>query len=273
MEAKEILEALDLGEEVTNLDQLKEKHSKKFITRANAWEDDEVRSKVTGKVAGSIATLAKKNFDLSPEEIKDKKWEEILELGAAKLKTKLSELESGSKKTKDEAVTDLEAKLDKARRDLLEFKGAAETATRTLLEKEGLFEKEKKGWTTKGLYEKIKSEFEKELVSDIDPLKRKGFDSEIEEKYIFDLDETGNELAVYEKNGDRVKDPKKIGAFVSPKDLLINEAGKHKLLKMNTGKTVDNVLNTKKYEPVKTTKKSNIDPDNLPPTVRARMGL
>jgi hypothetical protein len=275
MEAKEILEALDLGEEVTTLDQLKEKHSKKFITKATAHDDEEVRGKIIGKINGSLTTKIKILHDLSPEEIKDKKIEEVLELAATKLKTKIAELESSSKKGKDEAVTELEAKLEKLKKDLLDHKGLAETASKALLEKEGAWEKEKKGWKVNSLLDTVKKDFEKELVSDIDPLKRKGFDSEIAEKYVFELDEEGKDLAVYDKDGKRIQDPKKLGAFISPKDLLISEASKHKILKLNSGSPVTKVINNnKKQEPEnKNTKKSNIDPENLPPSVRARMGL
>lgn len=274
MEAKEILEALDLGDDVTTLEQLKEKHSKKFITKSSAHDDDDVRSKSNGRLLGSLTTLVKSNFDLSNDEIKDKKIEEIIELASSKIKSKLSELEVGSKKTKDEAVIELEGKLEKAKKDLLEYKGASEIATKALQDKETAFATEKKGWKINGLLDGVKKEFENELVSDIDPLKRKGFDSEIAEKYVFELDETSNELAVYDKEGKRVSDPKKLGSFLTPKDLLISEASKHKILKMNSGATVKTTIASfTKPEEAKQTKKGNIDPDNLPPAVRKRMGL
>lgn len=274
MEAKEILEALDLGDDVTTLDQLKEKHSKKFISLATAHENEEVRSKATGKLLGSLTTTLKKSFELSPDEIKDKKIEEVIEIISNKSKTKISELETGSKKTKDEAVIDLEAKLDKLKKDAESYKSAAETASKALQEKEGVFEKEKKGWKVNSMFDGVKKEFERELISDIDPLKRKGFDSEINEKYIFDLDESGNELAVYDKDLKRVADPKKLGAFLTPKDLLLSEASKAKLLKMNDGKTVTKVVTAVQNNAAATNaKKSNVDPDQLPEKVRQRMGL
>jgi hypothetical protein len=274
MEAKEILEALDLGD-VTSREHLMELHNKKFLPLATAHEHEEVRSKATGKLLGSLTTYIKKEYDLSPDEIKDKKLEDVILLGSTKLKTKISELEAGSKKGKDEAVIELEAKLDKLKKDSESYKTAAEQAAKALQEKEGSFEKEKKGWKITSLYDGLKKEFERELISDIDPLKRKGFDSEINEKYLFDLDEDGKELAVYDKEGKRVPDPKKLGAFITPKDLLISEAAKAKLLKMNDGQTAKKVIGSAQTAASTTTnnKKSNIDPDNLPLSVRKRMGL
>lgn len=275
LETKDILEALDLGDDVTTLDQLKEKHSKKFVTLSSAHENEEIKSKVVGKVLGSLTTHAKKAFDLTPDEIKDKKLEEVLEIASSKYKNKFTELETSSKKGKDELVIDLEAKLEKYKKDALEFKSAADLASKALQEKEGLFEQEKKGWKRNSLFDTVKKDLEKELISDIDPLKLKGFNSEIAEKYIFEVDETGEALAVYNKDKTRVQDPKKLGSFLSPKDLLIQEASKNKLIKMNTANTTAKVVaELNKKETTNTvTKISRLNPDNLHPNVRKRMGL
>lgn len=273
MDAKEILEALDLGD-VTTREQLMELHNKKFVPLATAHEHEEVKSKATGKLLGSLTTYVKKEYDLSPDEIKDKKLEEVIQLASSKLKGKISELEAGSKKGKDEAVLELEGKLEKLKKDAESYKEAAGLASKALLEKETSFEKEKKGWKVNSLFDGVKKDFEKELIADIDPLKRKGFDSEINEKYVFDLDEAGAELAVYDKDGKRVPDPKKLGAFITPKDLLIAEASKAKLLKLNDGGSVKKVLTTTQSQGTAVASKNkNIDPENLPANVRKRMGL
>lgn len=275
LETKDILEALDLGDDVTTLDQLKEKHSKKFVTLSSAHENEEIKSKVVGKVLGSLTTHAKKAFDLTPDEIKDKKLEEVLEIASSKYKNKFTELETSSKKGKDELVIDLETKLEKYKKDALEFKSAADLASKALQEKEGLFEEEKKGWKRNSLFDTVKKDLDKELISDIDPLKLKGFNTEIAEKYIFEVDETGEALAVYNKDKTRVQDPKKLGSFLSPKDLLVQEASKNKLIKMNTANTATKVVSelNKKETTTTTTKISRLNPDNLHPNVRKRMGL
>lgn len=274
LETKDILDALDLGD-ITTKEQLIEMHNKKFVPLSNAHENEEVRGKVIGKFNGSVTTLIKKNFDLSPEEIKDKKLEDVIELASSKTKTKLFEFETNSKKNKDETVLDLENKLEKFKKDALDYKGAAEVVSKALQEKEALFEKEKKGWKVKSLFENIQKDFEKELVSDIEPLKRKGFEADIAEKYIFEVDETGEALAVYNAaDKTRVQDPKKLGSFLSPKELLITEASKHKLVKMATGSTTKIITELNTKQPViATIRKSNINPDDLPPLVRKRMGL
>ena len=121
MELKDLLDYLGV-EDVKDLDSFKKSFSGKYITRAEANDDDEIKSKITGKITGSITTLAKRLFGLTSEEINGKKWEEIVELGKAKQDSLIEELKSKQGQSSDEAVKELQAKLEKANARLQEYK-------------------------------------------------------------------------------------------------------------------------------------------------------
>lgn len=236
METKELLSVLGI-DGVENIDQFKEKFNKSFVGRGIALEDEEIKSKIVGKITGGITTNLKREFGLENKDIEGKKVEEILELGLTKYKTKISELETNLTKNTDEKLTEWQTKAEKAKKEALEYKAQLDIVAGSLEQTKQGFEKEKKNWNISAQfnesYKKIQSMFADEVAKDA--LKVEGFNTIISKKYVFDLDESTNTLAVYDKEGNRVQNPAKIGAYLTPEELLVREATEHKMLKMNDG--------------------------------------
>jgi len=55
MEIKDLLATLEI-EDVNDIEEFKTKFKTKFVSKANALNDDEIKSKITGRVAGAITT-------------------------------------------------------------------------------------------------------------------------------------------------------------------------------------------------------------------------
>jgi hypothetical protein len=89
-----------------------------------------------------------------------------------------------------------------------------------------------------------RAEAEKSLKFDasVDDLRKEGFLSRVRAKYRVDLDEEGKP-AVFDEGGERVKDPKKHGAYKDLASLLSEEAEKLNLTPKNpmAGKTIPGV--------------------------------
>lgn len=246
METAELLSVLGI-DGVETVDQFKEKFNKSFVNRQYAVDDEEIKTKIVGKITGKLSTLYKQEFGLENKEIEGKKVEEIFELGISKQKSKITELEVNLTKNADEKSAEWQTKYEKQKKDANEYKSQLELISGSLEETKKGFEKEKKSWVVNAqfndTYKKIQSEFADEISKD--QLKVEGFNSLISKKYIFDLDESTNTLAVFDKEGNRVQNPNKIGAFLTPEELLIKEATENKMLKMNDSKKTVVITPTK----------------------------
>jgi hypothetical protein len=241
MEKKELLATevfAKLGiEGVENLDQFTEKFNKSFVSRQVALEDDELKSKITGRITGGLSTLFKREFELENKDIEGKKVEEILTFGVQKMRSKLAEYEANAGKQKSEIEAELLGKVEKYKKTTEDYKGQLDGLSKTLEEKQNLFEKEKKSWVINQSYgesyKKVFSQFAEDVTKD--PLRVEGFNTVVSKTFQFDLDETGN-LSVFDTQGNRVANPNKIGAFLTPEEALLKIATENKLLKLNDAK-------------------------------------
>jgi hypothetical protein len=233
LSTEEILKTLGI-EGVETIDQFREKVSETFVSRKLALEDDEIKSKVTGRITGSITTALKKAYELDSKDIEGKKVEEILAIGLQKSSGRVKSLEEELTKTRDEVVVDLQAKAEKYKNEFVQYKTQAETLQQALQERELNFLNEKKGWVInqkfQETFKEVQSDFAEEALKD--SLKLKGFNSLIAEKYKFDLDDDGN-FSAFDKDGKRIENKSKVGAFMTPKEVLIKEATENKMLKMS----------------------------------------
>jgi hypothetical protein len=237
MEFEKVKSLLGLEGEITTEDQLREAVNKRFVPRATAFEDEEIRSKATGKVTAIGVRKIASFFDLSEDEIKDKKFEDVIELAATKSKSKYEQLETESKKGTDQAVLDLQTKYEKAKKEANEYKSSVDNFEKTLKQKEEEFVGKEKGWKLNSVFSQAKEKLTSEFHSQVKELEVIGFEKKIADNYIFDIGEN-NEVVIYnKKDNTRVQDPGKMGSFISLEVLLKNEANTFGLLKKNDGVT------------------------------------
>src|SRR5690606_1992027 len=237
MEIKDLLDYLGV-EDVKDLDAFKKSFSGKYITRAEANDDDEIKSKITGKITGSITTLAKRLFGLSSEEINGKKWEEIVELGKAKQDSLIEELKSKQGQSSDEAVKELQAKLEKANARLQEYKDNNSLLQKTLEDTKADYEGRFKTEKINNILATEKSKVQTKLKSDLSKAEQHYLDSLIKESIKVDFDDQ-NEVLVLNSEGKRLANPNKAGAFLTLSEAIESIADKEGFIKKNDGGKVN----------------------------------
>jgi hypothetical protein len=232
--SNEVKELLGLEGEITNKDQFKEAVNKRFVPRATAFEDEEIRSKATGKISAITSRKLAQLFELSEDEIKDKKIEDIIELASTKSKSKYEQLESESKKSTDQAVLDWQSKYEKAKKEANEYKSSVDNFEKVIKQQQEEFVGKEKGWKLNSVFSSAKEKLAAEYHGQVKELELIGFEKKIADNYTFDIGEN-DEVLIYDKNKNRVQDPTKMGSFITLDTLLKNEANTAGLLKKNEG--------------------------------------
>ena len=239
IKTEDILEYLGVDKSTDSIEKFKETFEPEFIRKKLIAEDKEIVSQITGKALGSLTTKAKSiakkyGVELSADEIKDKKVEEIQELAFEKLAASnlsaVNELQAKVGQGKDDAVKEWEGKYQKLES---KFNDTSKLHATTLSEFTAF--KEQTAGQIKGIklatlkdaaFGKLK------LKSNISDIEKAGFNSIVQEKYSFDLDEKG-ELFVADKKGERIKSEKVTGTFKNIDEVLQEEAIKANVYAIN----------------------------------------
>jgi hypothetical protein len=247
MEIKDLLETLDLGE-VKDLDGFKKTFNEKFIPKSHIMEEESVKKAIaekTGKTMGAITTFAKREFGLSTEEVEGKKWEDVFTLGLSKKKAEIDELKNTLGSGNDEKLTTLTTKLTKKEKEAEELKELLEKTSQAvslkdqeLAKKEDEFSGKIKSFKIQVIKEKAKEKVKPKLKSDLTEADEFFFNAKIDENFTFDFDEKETPL-VFDKNGKRLQDPKKLGSFMDMEQALESLAVSLNLAKKNNGGSVD----------------------------------
>ncbi len=232
METKEILSFIDIGE-VKTIDELKEKFNEKFAPKSELEDLNKKLAGATGKFTGSFTTNAKRAFGLTSEEIGEKKWEDVLELGVTKLKTENEELKKAAGLGGDKALEKANSEIEKYKKTLQEEISAKETLQSTYEKATGEYEGKLKGLKIGNVFENAKSKVLPKLKSDMSPAEKIGFDTVIKD-IIVDFDDKDLPV-VKDKEGNRLKNPSKAGAFLSLEEALELKANELNLIKKNNG--------------------------------------
>lgn len=240
MEAKEILEALGLPGDLDSKEKIVEAHRGKYVATEDAHEEASVRSKIEGKVNGTILTELKRSFGLTPEQVKDKTIVDLLKETATTTKAKIQELEGAA--SNDERYNKTKAELDK-------IQGLYTQATADLQKTAELLETEKKSAATKikefktsDLYKQAKGKITfGETVSETTKI---GFDTIFNQKYVLDIDDQ-DVVTVLDKAGKKIPNKTKAGEYMNLEQILAAEAEEQGLVKKNNldGKQKVNFLN------------------------------
>lgn len=228
MEVKEILNLIGAPETLDTVDGVKKHLSETFIARSLAVEDDEIKSKIVGLVLGKIETVAKQQFGFTPAQVKDKKLEEIIQMGAEQFKSQLEEANKGKGEPAKE-VKAWEDKYNKLNTDFTGLKGMFDTKTAEF-EKEklnlvGEVKNSKIGFILKDAVSKVK------LKDNISEAERIGFNTVLNSDYKVDLGEN-DEIQIFSKDGKRVPKENNTG-FATLDELIPSVAKRLGVLKVN----------------------------------------
>ncbi len=245
--APELSEMLGLDSEFDSKDAMKKAFEEKFIAIKNIKDNSEIVNSLYGKVLGTAQTKLKASYkalgvEFEDGEIKDKKFEEIIDIATPKI-------EAMQTKKFDDFKATYEGD-DKVEIEKMQAKLTAQDET----------------WKTKysdleGLHTDLKGKFETQVTdfkadlknrdlglakrkgldgikwakdTESFDLKYKGFQSQFDEKYNLDLDaEDPSKVIITNKEGSRIIDDTKVSEFASYESVLEKEAKEAKLLKIN----------------------------------------
>lgn len=229
LDQKQIAEFLfDEAKEFESIDQFKDALHKKYVSREVAVDDEEIKNKVTGKVLGTIETKAKREFGLSEEEIKDKKASEVIEIGAAKLKARIAELEKGIKEggKGGEELVKLQEELALQRKIAADNEALARANATKLEEREQAHKQELQSFEVRFKIDQIKSSIQWADVAN--QFARKGWENHIAENFNFAI--VDGKLIATDKAGNQIRNEKGTGNLTA-EELLKLEAEKAGLVK------------------------------------------
>lgn len=233
IEIKDILNVLGIeADSELSLQDIEDKHSALFISRAQAHTDEEIVNRATGRRLGGLETEIKRGFrnlgiDFQPEETRGRRLEEIYTLGIEKLQQTIAQYKDQAEN--NEGLNSLKAELEsKALRELElqeELNLANTKAEQALLEADERI----KAFTLKTKISEAKARIP--FSDSADEMKRVGLDTYFSRHYDVALDEAEN-LIVADKNGQPVKD-KNTDSNLSFEEVYRQMAAHHKLLKLN----------------------------------------
>jgi molybdopterin converting factor small subunit len=255
MELKEILEILDISEEVLAAENPQEAFTNavraKYLTKDQALNDKDIVSKVSGKFFGPLNTKLKQIGGLTHSEIEGKKIEEIIDMIGEKFTGEITSLKEASTKGNDEKLTALTEELEKHKKTANKYKTDLDALSTTYQEAQNKWTGELKNYKIQTLLNQERSKVP--FVDTVKPIEVEGYNSVISKKYKFDLDEKDN-LVVYNESGEPIQNPKKVGSYFSPVDVLTQEAASNGILKQNNASTTQEkktftVTSTQKTQP------------------------
>jgi hypothetical protein len=212
-------------EEVESLDQAKQQFNGTFISRAEAFKDPEISSKVAGKITGSIETTLKStfsDFDWSQEELKGKKIEEKIKAVAGFIGGKMGEL---SESVKTAASGDVLKVKEEYESQILDWKKKYSDLNGLHTNLKGEYENTIQSYKTKEEQDAIRSEYDS-AFKDVpfspdfiaDNLKVKGFTAEFASQ--FKLAREDGKVLVKDKDGNNLPSKEKAGEFMNVQEAL-----------------------------------------------------
>jgi len=258
MEVKEVIEFLGLKpDEIKTVYDLKAKFEPEFVRISTLTEDSDIIKPFTSKNFGILETqarqLAKKHeIDIETElpEFKTvKKATEKYDLVAAKIAekkdAKIAELAANAGKGNDEKVNELTATLEKEKKARKDEKELLKSISKEFDDYKATAANQLKTIKLDTLKSSAKSKIK--FIPEATELQLAGFEAIIDKKYKFDLDEVGSKLVVYDAEGKLIPNPKVTGTFKSADDVLLEEAVKAQLYKLNPNGGEKKPENDKKF--------------------------
>jgi len=238
------------GTNAENLDQFKEQFQSKFVLKENAPKDPEIVEQISGRVLGSEMTNLKRMFkqegiEFSEDEFKSiKKNEEMVSLALNKIKgsyvNQFEDLKKLSSSGIDEKIKEFQDKIAKIEKEKNDIKSAWKSTADE-------YEKYKVDVASNIKNKEIQFRVSKAKESlkfrqKINEAEKAGFESILNSRLAFDLDESTGNLITMSKSGERIKSKIKAGDFMTAEEAIqeiVNELGLGET-NPHAGKTVVN---------------------------------
>lgn len=230
MELKDILGFT--GIEAESIEDFKTKFSESFVPKTEYSKLEKEKSEIVGKTLGPIQTKLKSTFGLTAEETKDiTTWEPIVELIASKHKAREIELSETAFKSSDGALKELNEKLEKSNRSVVEYKTAVQQAQEELQKEREQFAGKFKSFKSDSIYKDAFFKVQPKLAS-LSEAEQFYLNNLVKENVIIDFDEN-DQPTVLNKEGKRYTDPNKAGGFLSVDQVIESIASEKNFIKKN----------------------------------------
>lgn len=237
IELKDVLSTLSIDADVEKLtpEEFKTQIESKYVLRELALKDEEINGKIMGTIYGKTNTKAAQIFGLKSSEVDGKKPEEIFSLVKTNYETQIQALTEQASKGNDKKVEELTKKLTDLQSEVaLKESGLQEWEqkyAKDVTAKENILKDYKLssaiGKVRETLMPKFSDEYQKnELV-------KTGFETHINNTYVFDLDEKDNPVVKLKADGSFVKSKLKAGHIATPEEIFLNEMDAKGVLKKN----------------------------------------
>lgn len=233
IELKEVLTYLGVPETVQSIDELSGVIKKDFV-RISLLEDhksDEykrIMPGLVGKITGTSMTrlnrtLKELGAELTPEEVKEKPIEEVIEIGVKKLaslkEAAISDLKSQVGKGNEDLVKQWNEKLSKAEQKAADYESRLTQVQKQAEEIQNNASKQFKEFKKNLKYKDLISSAK--LKTNASELEKAGFVKYMEDNYSFDLtDGDSEELEIFTKDGKRIPHEKVNGKFKTPSEVI-----------------------------------------------------
>lgn len=238
IELKDVLgyTGIELGEEATP-ETFKKTFDEVFVRKDQAIELDDIKTPIIGETTRKFATELKRaakesGLELSEDETKLPVNDLARVLLAKKdevYTSKIQELETSSKKP-TEAFEALQSKYSQLESKFNDIDAMKNDLATKLTEKDKEFEQFQHNFklteATKDIWGKVNSN----LSDTASELEKRGFVSAMNDSYKIQLD--GESPVITTKEGSRIPNPNKHGEFLSPTEVLLQEAEKLKIRKV-----------------------------------------
>jgi hypothetical protein len=251
MEIKEIFEALSIdGEKVKTKEDLIAHVNKDFVKRNEAEKDPTLIAAISGKLVGSIETKAKtiaKEFDIDTtgEDFKElrplERLDKVVSLAKSKYDTEINNYKSQIKGDDGKLVAEWEKKYNKVEIKLKETEGLLSSVTgeleTTKTNSANQIKSFKLGNVKETAFKKI------EWSKDVDELKKKGFNTLLEEKFVFDIDENDQPFVLDKATKKKIESKKTAGTFATFEEIIEKEAIENKMISVNPSQSSPTIKN------------------------------
>lgn len=240
LEAKDIFEAFKIEPVETKEDFIKALEAKGYVQKEMIFKDETLKKEIFGRAFGAATTgVVQKfrniaNIELSGKDLENP-IEKIIETGLTRLnetfEAQKTEIESKTKLSVDERVKQAE----EAKKQLSLKVGELEGLVKTKAEEfESLLSQKDQEVKTIRL-NTLQSETERSInyLPDLDPLKKKGWLSDMKERYKIQTEEDGSPYIVQANDGSRVKSTQHAGTFLTPAEVYQMEAAKAGIVNIN----------------------------------------
>lgn len=237
IELKEIVSSLGIDADIEKLtpEDFKAQVESKYVLRELALKDPDINTKIQGLIYGKANTKAAQTFGLKSSEVDGKKLDEIFTLVKTNYETQINALTEKVGQSDEKKFAELQRQLSEAQ-SAITVKDAGlqdweKKYATDVTAKENILKNYKLDSALGKVRETLTSKFSDEYNKN--ELVKTGFETHINNTYVFELDEKDTPVVKLKADGSFVKSKLKAGHIATPEEIYLSEMDVKGVLKKN----------------------------------------